>query len=55
MSVTFKNYNDIIVYALEKIICYARDNNYILVAECVWWLAFIVGLELGWIIHIDNQ
>jgi hypothetical protein len=24
------------------------------VAQCVWWLASIIGLEQGLVIHIDN-
>jgi len=54
MTITFENENDIIVYALEKIICYARDNRYLFVAQSVWWLASIIGLTEGLPTHIDN-
>jgi len=54
MTVTFENENDIIVYVLEKIICYARDNHYICVAQSVWWIASIIGLPEGLATHIDN-
>jgi len=54
MTVTFENDNNIIVYALEKIISYARYNKYIFVAQCVWWLSNIIGLEQGLLNHIDN-
>jgi hypothetical protein len=33
MSRAFENYDDIIVYALERSISYARDNEYIFVAQ----------------------
>jgi len=54
MIVTFENENDIIVYALEKIICYARDNHYIFVAQSIRWIASIIGLSEGLATHIDN-
>jgi hypothetical protein len=53
MTITFENDNDVIVYALEKVILYAKRTQQIFVAQCVWWLAFIVGLETGLINHID--
>jgi len=54
MTITFEHENDIIVYALEKIICYTRDNHYIFVAQSVWWIASIIGLSEGLATHIDN-
>jgi len=54
MTITFQNESDVIVYALEKLISYARRTQQIFVAQCVWWLASIIGLEQGLIIHIDN-
>jgi hypothetical protein len=54
MAITFENDNDVIVYALEKIIVYARRTQQILMAQCVWWLASIIGLEPGLITRIDN-
>jgi len=54
MTITFKNENDIIVYALEKIICYARKHQYIFIAQGVWWIASIIGLADGLTTHIDN-
>jgi len=54
MTITFENDNHVIVYALKKIISYARDKQYIFVAQCVWWLAFNVGLQQGLIIYIGN-
>jgi hypothetical protein len=53
MSVTFENDNDVIVYALEKVICYARKSQQIFVAQCVWWFASISGLEQGLANYID--
>jgi hypothetical protein len=55
MPITFENDNNVIVYALEKVICYARQTQQIFVAQCVWWLASIIGLELELIVHIDNR
>jgi hypothetical protein len=54
MTITFENDNDVIVYALEKIISFARKSQYIFIAQCVWWLASVIGLDQALIIHIDN-
>jgi hypothetical protein len=54
MTITFENNNDVIVYALEKIIAYARRPQLICVAQCVWWLASVIGLEQGLVTYIDN-
>jgi hypothetical protein len=54
MTVIFKNNSDVIVYALEKIVSFARENQYLFVANCVWWIAGIIGLDSGLTIHIDN-
>jgi hypothetical protein len=54
MTITFESDKDVIVYALEKIISYARDNQYIFLAQSVWWISSILGLQQGLIIHIDN-
>jgi len=53
MTITFENNDDVIIYALEKSIAYARRTQQIFVAQCVWWLASILGLEQGLIIYID--
>ena len=54
MTITFTNDSDIIVYALEKIISFARENQYFFVANCAWWFAGVIGLDEGLTIHIDN-
>jgi len=54
MTITFENDNDVIVYALEKVISYARRTQQIFVANCVWWLASIIGLESGLTNYIDR-
>jgi len=54
MTITFENENDVIVYALEKIISYAREHQYIFVAQSVWWIASVIGLTEGLGMHIDN-
>jgi 3-mercaptopyruvate sulfurtransferase SseA len=54
MTIAFENDNDVIVYASEKVISYARRTQLLFVAQCVWWLASIVGLEQGLVSYIDN-
>jgi hypothetical protein len=54
MTITFEHDSDVIVYGLEKIISFARDNQYLFVANCVWWIAGIIGLDTGLQIHIAN-
>jgi len=54
MTITFEDNNDVIEYALEKVISYARGTQQIFVAHCVWWLALIIGLEQGLVNYIDN-
>jgi len=54
MSVSVENKNDIIVYTLESVIAHARWTQQIFVAQCVWWLASIIGLERELVSHIDR-
>ena len=54
MTITFENDSDVIVYALEKIISYASNTQYLFVANCIWWIAGIIGLDDGLRIHIHN-
>jgi len=54
MPVNFQNDSDVIVYALEKIIVYAQNNKHIFLAQSIWWIASIIRLQQGLIIHIDN-
>jgi hypothetical protein len=54
MTITFESDKDVIIYALEKIISYARNNQYIFLAQSVWWISSIIGLQEGLFIHIDN-
>jgi hypothetical protein len=54
MTITFENDNDIIVYALEKIISFPRDSHYIFLAQSIWWISSIIGLQPELVIHIDN-
>jgi hypothetical protein len=35
------------IYALQKVILYTRRTQQIFVAQCVRWLASIIGLEHG--------
>jgi hypothetical protein len=54
MTITFENNNDIIVYALAIVIAHARRTQQIFMAQCVWWLASIIGLDQGLVSYIDN-
>jgi hypothetical protein len=54
MTLTFENDNDVIVYTFEKIIAFARREQYLFVANCVWWIAGVIGLDQGLITFIDN-
>jgi hypothetical protein len=54
MPITFENDEQVIVYALERIIFYARSTQQIFGAQCVWWLAKVIGLEEGLVNHIHK-
>jgi len=54
MTITFDNENDVLVFALEKIIAYPRGNQYIFLAQSAWWISSIIGLQQELINHIDN-
>jgi len=54
MPVTFENNNHIIIYTLEKIISFARNNQYIFLAQSIWWISSIIGFRKELIIHIDS-
>jgi hypothetical protein len=54
MTINFENDKDIIIHALEKIISYARSNQYIFLSQSVWWISSIIGLQQGLVIHVDN-
>jgi len=54
MTITFENDKEVIVYALEKIVSYAREHHHFFVANCVWWIASIIGLDKGLRRHIDT-
>ena len=54
MTINFEKNNDVIVYVLETIISYARYNQYIFVAQSVWWLAYSIVLQEGLVTYIDK-
>jgi len=54
MTITFDHDTKVIVYALEKIISYASENQDILLAQSVWWISSITGLQQRLVVHIDN-
>jgi len=54
MTITFENDNDVKVYALKKIISYPRENQYIFLAQIVWWISSVIGLQQKLVIRVDN-
>jgi hypothetical protein len=54
MTITFESDKDVVIYTLEKIISYARDHQYIFLAQSVWWISSIIGFQSGLVIHINN-
>jgi hypothetical protein len=54
MTITFESDKDIIVYTLEKIISFARDNQHIFLAQSIWWISSIIGLQQELVTYIDN-
>jgi hypothetical protein len=54
MTITFGTESDVIVYALEKILSIARENRYLFVTNCAWWITGVIELDSGQIIYIDN-
>jgi len=54
MTIAFENDNNVIIYALEQIISFARKNQNIFIAQCVWWLSSIIGVQHGLVTPIDN-
>jgi len=54
MTITFENDNDIVLYALERVISHASRTGQIFMAQWVWWLASVIGLEQGLILYINN-
>jgi len=54
MPITFENDYDAIVYSLECVIAHARRTQQIVVAQCLWWLVPIIGLEQALVSYIDK-
>jgi len=54
MTISFKNDNDFIVYVFEKVIAYARINRQIFLAQSVWWISSIIGLQAELVSYIDK-
>jgi len=54
MTISFEIDNEVIVYALAKIISFARANQYIFLAQSICWISSIIGLQPGLITYIDN-
>jgi hypothetical protein len=54
MTISFKTENNVIIFTLEKIIAFARDTQYICVAQSILWIALIIGLQQRLVEHISN-
>jgi hypothetical protein len=54
MTITFETDTNVIVYALKTIISFARENQYLFVANSASWIAGIIGLDSGLTMVIDN-
>jgi len=54
MTITWENDTNVIVYALEKIISFARMNQFIILAQRLSWISSIIGLQSGLFIRINN-
>jgi len=54
MTISFERDSDILAYALEKIISFARSNQNIFLAQSVWCISSVIGLESGLVIYINN-
>jgi len=54
MTITIENNNNIIVYPFENVISYARDNQYIFLAQSIWWISSNIGLQQGLFVYINN-
>jgi hypothetical protein len=54
MTITCENQGDIVVFTAEKNLSFSISDQYIFMARCVCWLAFIRWLEQATKVHIDN-
>jgi len=54
MTITFEDDKDIIVYALETIISYDTKNLFIFLAQSIWWLSLIMGVQQRLVFYLDN-
>jgi hypothetical protein len=54
MTRTFENDSEVIVYALEMIVSFSQENQYLFVANCAWWIAGVIGLDNRLTSYIDN-
>jgi hypothetical protein len=54
ITISLWNDNDVVIYALEKIIPFARDNLYIFLAQNIWQISSIIGLQQELVNYMDN-
>jgi len=54
VTITFKNNNNVLVYAFEKLLLFSREHQYLFAAHCIRWLASLTRLQQGLTIYINN-
>jgi hypothetical protein len=54
MTISFENDNHVIIYALEKIFFFAHDKQYVFLAQRIWWISSLFGLQQELVDYIDN-
>jgi len=53
MTITLEDDANVIIFAFEKLISFARENQYLFVVCCILWIAGVIWLDSGLTIHID--
>jgi hypothetical protein len=54
MPIPFENNNDVVVYALKKVISNASSHQLIFLAQSVWWISSVIALQQGLVTYINN-
>jgi len=54
MTLSFENESDVLIFAFERLINYARINQYLFVANCVLWIVNVMGLDEALRNYIDT-
>jgi hypothetical protein len=54
MRIVFASGNNAIVYTLETITSFCRNIHHPFATQCVSWLSYLIGLQQGFVIYINN-